>query len=296
MPLSLEELERIKKLAITAMFSDDELMEKLVLKGGNALDLVYNIGSRASGDLDFSMNKAFTSEELETLPARIEELLQSAFEAEGYKVFDVRFSEIPGTEVTQQLDFWGGYKIGFKAIKASEYERWSENIQDLRIRAADLGKGNKKSFEIEISKFEYTEQKQEEELEGYTIFVYTPEMIVCEKLRAICQQMPEYAPIILRNREAAARARDFFDIYTVMEIFEIDLTTEENKGLLKQIFAAKRVPVEFLSHIQEYREFHKTGYASLSSTVKSSTDLKDFDFYFDYVIEKINALESLWIV
>lgn len=296
MPLSLEELDRIKKLAVTAMFSDDELMETLVLKGGNALDLIYKVGSRASGDLDFSMDRAFTPEELKTLPARFETLLQSTFEAEGYKVFDVRFSERPLTEATQLLDFWGGYKIEFKVINASVFERYGENMQALRNRAADLGKGGKKSFEIEISKFEYTGQKQEEELEGYTIFVYTPAMIVCEKLRAICQQMPDYAPIVLRNRDSAARARDFFDIYIVMELFKIDLATDENKELLRLIFGAKRVPIDFLSHIHEFREFHRTGYESVAATVKAGTELNEFDFYFDYVIEKVGALESLWVV
>lgn len=33
-------LEQIKKLAVTAMFSDDELMDQLVLKGGNAMALI----------------------------------------------------------------------------------------------------------------------------------------------------------------------------------------------------------------------------------------------------------------
>lgn len=42
----LAELEKIKKLAIVAVFSDDELMERLVLKGGNALDLIHGISTR----------------------------------------------------------------------------------------------------------------------------------------------------------------------------------------------------------------------------------------------------------
>ena len=51
--VDLDRIEKIKRLAIIAMFSDDDLMERLVLKGGNALDIVYEIGSRASMDLDF---------------------------------------------------------------------------------------------------------------------------------------------------------------------------------------------------------------------------------------------------
>ncbi len=55
----LTDLERIKKLVVIAMFSDDELMERLVLKGGNALDLIHRISTRASLDLDFSMERDF---------------------------------------------------------------------------------------------------------------------------------------------------------------------------------------------------------------------------------------------
>ena len=36
-----DRLQKIKRLAIVAMFSDDDLLERLVLKGGNALDLVH---------------------------------------------------------------------------------------------------------------------------------------------------------------------------------------------------------------------------------------------------------------
>jgi predicted nucleotidyltransferase component of viral defense system len=50
---------QIRRTAIAALFSDDVLTEYLVLKGGNALDLVYGITARTSMDLDFSMGKDF---------------------------------------------------------------------------------------------------------------------------------------------------------------------------------------------------------------------------------------------
>jgi hypothetical protein len=39
------DIEQIRRMVIMALFSDDVLVEKLVLKGGNALRLVYGIGS-----------------------------------------------------------------------------------------------------------------------------------------------------------------------------------------------------------------------------------------------------------
>jgi predicted nucleotidyltransferase component of viral defense system len=47
-------IDRIKRLAIIALISDDYLMETLVLKGGNAMLMAYDLSSRASYDLDFS--------------------------------------------------------------------------------------------------------------------------------------------------------------------------------------------------------------------------------------------------
>ena len=91
----LELLEKLKKLTIIAMVSDDYLMEKLVLKGGNALDLFYGISPRASLDLDFSMPDDFKSNELESVKTKIENLLHDTFVREGFAIFDFKFLERP---------------------------------------------------------------------------------------------------------------------------------------------------------------------------------------------------------
>lgn len=51
---------KFAELFIAAMFSDDTLFHQLTLKGGNALNLVYKFGSRASVDIDFSLDADFT--------------------------------------------------------------------------------------------------------------------------------------------------------------------------------------------------------------------------------------------
>lgn len=63
------DLKDIRRLVIIALFSDDELMEKFVLKGGNALDVVYNIGTRSSVNIDLSI-----PDDLPTSKTRKEEL------------------------------------------------------------------------------------------------------------------------------------------------------------------------------------------------------------------------------
>jgi Nucleotidyl transferase AbiEii toxin, Type IV TA system len=92
--------------------------------------------------------------------------------------------------------------------------------------------GQRSVFSIDISKHEYTAGKTQVDLDGFAVFVYTPEMIVCEKLRAICQQMPEYGPVVKRSRAGSPRARDFIDIQALMSARMVDLTTKQNRGLL----------------------------------------------------------------
>lgn len=64
--MELERLDKIKGLVIVALVSDNELMETLVLIGGNAISIAYGIGNRGSSDIDFSM-----AESLRTWPPRL---------------------------------------------------------------------------------------------------------------------------------------------------------------------------------------------------------------------------------
>lgn len=207
-------LETIKRTAIVAMFSDDELMDLLVLKGGNAMDIVYKINSRASVDIDFSTNDNL---DYNTVWPKVERAIKSTFDLHGYLAFDIKMTVRPGKMSDELSAFWGGYLVEFKLISLKRFGEVERNVETMRREAIWLGEGTK--FTIDISRHEYTEDKQEHDLEGYRIYVYSPEMIVCEKLRAICQQMPEYAPIIQRNSRGNQRARDFIDIEALVNKF-----------------------------------------------------------------------------
>ena len=289
-PLSME---RIKRLAIIAMVSDDDLMQRLVLKGGNLLDLVCGIGARSSIDLDFSIEDQFDEANLDATKAKIEKVLKETFRGQGYEVFDFEFAVRPEKVTDDMRDFWGGYRIEFKVIESDAFVRLAGDRNRLRLSAADVGPGKRKKFMIDISKFEYCAPKCAYDVEGFTVHGYTLEMVVCEKLRSICQQMPEYVAIV--KRQATARARDFFDIYCVLESSSTDLQSPENLDLLGKIFAAKRVPLQLIGKVQNYREFHRPDFVAVANTVRASTKLEDFDFYFDYVITKCETLKSLWV-
>ncbi len=285
--MDLNQIEEIKKLAIIAVFSDDILMETFVLKGGNAIDIIYQVANRASIDLDFSIETDLGS--IDTFTAKINQALTRIFGERGYVVFDVEVNEKPKTRGANIPEFWGGYKLQFKIIEKDKYLKLKENIEDLRRNAAIVGLNQAKKFSIEISKWEYCGKKRSFELEGYTVYAYSPEMIVLEKLRAICQQMSDYIKRIGRSYRTA-RARDFFDIYTVLEHFNIDLTSTENIDLLKRIFEQKEVSLNSIAGIKDYREYHRKDFAAVQDTVKPQVELRDYDFYFDYVIDTCGEL------
>jgi len=294
--VDLKKLEQIKKLAIIAMFSDDELMEKLVLKGGNALDIVYGVESRASIDLDFSMPSEFKPNEVEVIGAKLEASLKRVFDENGYEVFDVQFGERPKERNERMPPFWGGYELSFKVIEKDKFIENRANSQLLRLGAIDMDSGSRKTFRVDISKWEDCDSKCKRNFDYYTIYLYSPEMIVCEKLRAICQQMPEYQRYI-GTSTASARARDFFDVYTTIKHFEIDILSTDNLRLLKKIFAAKEVPLRLLTQVAAHREDHRPDFEQVRNTVKPNVKLKDFDFYFDYVVAICDRLiEALGIM
>lgn len=288
------QLHRIKTIALLAMVSDDDLMNLLVLKGGNALDLVYKLNGRSSLDLDFSMEGRISDIDRPVLVEKIMRALESNFLENGLVAFDIKFADRP-PEITSDMEsFWGGYRVEFKVIDVKSYEKAGGNIESLRRQSEIISPHQGKKFYIDISRFEYCGGKQPEDVDGYTVYVYTPVMIVIEKLRAICQQMPEYAAVV-NNPSRSARARDFFDIVVTLKKFDIDFESEENIELLKKIFVAKRVPLNFLGLIRNYREYHRPDFASVIATVPSNFALKEFDFYFDYVADVAEKLKPFWI-
>jgi hypothetical protein len=277
----LERLDRIKRLVVVAMFSDHDLTQRFVLKGGNAIDLVLQVGTRASLDVDLSMETDFTPAELKDILRRLEQALQDVFAPEGYKVFDVTLEEKPPSVTPDIAGFWGGYSVTFKLIETAQYRTFEGDIESMRRNAVLFGAKGK--FDIDISKFEFCRNKKAAQIDGCTIFAYTPEMLICEKLRAICQQMPEYGPVVKRTRPGAARARDFVDIQVLIERFSIEMASPHNLELLRAIFEAKRVPLPLLAKVADFRDFHRADFQAVRDSVKPGVSIQDFDFYFDSV-------------
>jgi predicted nucleotidyltransferase component of viral defense system len=280
------DLADVRRLVIIAMFSDDVLFGKLVLKGGNAISLVYKYGARGSLDVDFSIEGEF--EDTADAAQRITRALTDRFDAAGFIVFDCAFGPRP---LVPPIDNpkWGGYRIQFKIIERDKHLGFNGNPEAIRRNATVIGPSQQRVFTIDISKWEFCGGKTETQFEKFAIYVYTPPMLAIEKLRAVCQQMAEYPIRVAKT----ARARDFYDVYVIIEESKIDLGDAENLELMRQIFPAKEVPLRLLGLTEKYREFHRQDWPSVEATV--GRELKPFDFYFDYVLGVIRKLESLWI-
>jgi predicted nucleotidyltransferase component of viral defense system len=277
----------IRRITITALFSDDFLYQHLVLKGGTALSLIYGLTSRTSIDLDFSMASDF--ENVAVAEQRMFRALRDRFDAEGYVVFDERLDPKPRLDGEDIKPWWGGYELRFKLIDRDKFEKLKHRPEKLSMSAMVTGLGQDRVFTVDLSKHEYVHGSIERELDHFSICVYTPEMIAIEKLRAICQQMEAYE----HRGQRAARARDFYDIYTVLNACQIDLGSVENHALVRHIFAAKQVPLSFLRNVSDEREFHRTDWPAVVNTTEGQ--LEPFDYYFDCVLRELDLLKTLWV-
>lgn len=292
--MDLEEINRIKKLTIISLMQDDDLMEALVLKGGNAISLGYGLEDRASYDLDFSLEEDF--DDIKEIQERLAKAMLEGFAINELTVFDLKILEKPKTQDPDLQQFWGGYMLEFKVISTEKYNHFKGDIEQIRRNAISLNPDNSTKFKVDISKFEYVgDHKQMMNIDGVYFYIYAPELIVFEKVRALAQKLPEYYRDVLkqdrlRAEDDRARARDFFDIYEIMENFEVDLTSAESIQTLKYVFEAKRVPKEYLRKIRSMEEIHRQGYQSVIDTISNKEVHKGFDFYFQYFLKNFEHL------
>lgn len=290
-------MEQIKRWVIIALASDDLLIETLVLKGGNAIEFMQpQLGkklSRASYDLDFSMENDFDNE-LEEVAARIGKTIQETFAEKDLIVFDYKFSQKPKTIRVEVKDFWGGYNIEFKLVTSAEYKRLDGNLEKMRRGAIALRPNQSSRVEIEISKYEYVRDKVEVKIDGHTIYMYSPQMIVFEKLRAICQQLPAYAEII-PSHSPRPRARDFYDIHLICQQHDVGVEEPASLELIRLIYEAKKVPLSFIKDIPANAEIHRQDWQNVKDTLPAAEkeEVREFNFYLTFLMEKFNFFTSL---
>jgi hypothetical protein len=283
------DFEEIRKMIIVSLFADDDLYERFVLKGGNAL-LAHGVNKRASMDIDVSINGSFSDDEIDNIKDILEKNLDETFRRKDHTVIDVKLEKHPFKLPPDKQKFWGGCQLEFKIVSLENKKKFDNGEigkQQLRQSASVIGEKQLKTFKVDISHFEYCEKKEEKEIDGFPIYIYTPIIIIYEKLRAICQQQEEYKKLV--GVKVTPRARDFFDIYSILEHhkdcdnIKENILKEENLKDLKEIFSLKKVPLDLLDNIENYRSFHEEDFVSVEPNVKN-IKLESYDFYFDYTL------------
>lgn len=272
------DVESVRRLILAAIASDDELLESLVLKGGNALRLVYRLVQRTTLDLDFSMKDEFP--DAETAGAKLFGAIRRKLESAGLILFDESLVDRPKILPSGGNPRHGGYQARFKVIE-TDFDEQLHSTEKLRR------KYRHRTYEIDVSKYEYCEGKRREAIApGTKIYVYTPLMIVVEKLRAICQQMPEYP----YRANPSPRPADFYDIHMILSQTSIKL--EDGLEMLGHVFAAKEVDPRLLGLLSSTKGFHQTRW---DKVLLGAPAAGSFDEHFDFVVEKSRALQSFWI-
>lgn len=283
------EFIHLARIAVVAVAADDELQPVLVLKGGTAIQLIHQVGFRASQDIDFSIRDGNDEDRRmdQLLSKRLQGALESRFDAAGYDAFDFEFQREGGAENS-------GYTALIRVIERGVAEK---KVLDLVAkgrgptpdRVRDLRRMLGRQVKIELSKREHVEGNVARDIEGFEVRVYTPTMIVAEKLRALCQQMPG------QRIHPTARARDFYDVHAlVVGATRVDLDLKQSKELVAAMFEAKDVPITLLGRLAETREFHRTSWESVRNSVVGE-QLAEFDFYFDFVVSETKKLQTLWV-
>ena len=276
--------DEIRNTILKAIYSDSDLKENLVLKGGNALKL-YNITDRSSQDLDFSIKESIRYEK-ENEWKKLQDLISDAFQQVGFLVVGFEFIEKPKKRKEDLPPFWGGYKISFAIVYTEKYQDKIElqdpdKMKELSKYGENL-ENNSKKIEIDLSYDEYVADKKSYDLEGTTIYLYSPLMLVYEKIRASCQQLEDYK--LVGNK---TRARDLYDIYKILtnpkqaNLREAVLD-QDNFYILENIFKAKDVPIELMLKLDSKESDLAEDYKTKVIHQIASSETEDFDYIFFY--------------
>lgn len=265
-------IEKVITETILAMYESPELANRLFLKGGSALRLFDRLASRLSIDADFSIETDLADAErfFETIKSCVE----SRFGHHQLDVIDFQSKKKPRTSPENRPDWWGGWACAFKLVDQIHREKTHRTKQ----RNALIPEGaNSPKITIDISEHEYCGARRTRIIEGIKILGYSRELLVLEKLRAICQQHPDYEFRLSKNR-----SRDFFDIY--------ELTTDMDEAFVKKcmhhlakVFAAKEVPLGILNALwsEEFIDEQRRGFEQVKDTV--SGKVYDFDVYVEHI-------------
>jgi hypothetical protein len=273
-------IEDVIDESILAVFKDRILSRHMVLKGGSALRMLEHDRTRLSIDADFSVRGSIRSSE--PFFARMETTLSRAFAPRDYCVMDFRVTPRPKCRKPRMPRWWKGWLCQFKLL-AREFT--TQPLEAQRRRALVPEGSNSPVIEIEVSEHEYCGTERKRRIRGVVVHGYTRELLVLEKLRAICQQHPEY-----QFRSNKNRARDFYDIHRLCGGRMGTRFVQRCRKDLPAVFGAKAVPVDLLRALwdPEFLVVQQRGFAQVVDDVRGA--VREFDVYVEclrYLVQRI---------
>ncbi len=265
-------IEKVITETILAMYQSSNLASCLLLKGGSALRLFDHQTSRLSIDADFSIESEV--DDPATFFDTVKSCVESRFGHHKLDVIDFKAKKKPKISPENRPDWWGGWGCEFKLVDQTHRKKTHRTRQ----RNAFVPDGaNSPKIMIDISEHEYCGSRRTRTIKGIKILGYSRELLVLEKLRAICQQHPDYEFKLSKNR-----SRDFYDIF--------ELTTDMDEDFLKKctyhlakVFAAKAVPLQIVKALwnEEFIDEQRRGFEQVKDTVRGK--VYDFDVYVEHI-------------
>lgn len=284
--------DAIRRTAIVALLADEALMDQM-LRGGQAMGA------------SLPLQQAAAMQEGQDPPAvlpRLEHALQSIFALQGYRAFDTRLlpmpSPVPGPVPGPMprplpgsmaggpapLHHGSGHRVEFRLLPRRQADLLQGDLRRMRREALSLGDGARLTIDIS------DRPPPLHEPDSGVIHVHAPLARVCEKLRAICQQMPAYRRFILRAGPGMPRAGDFVAIEALARGTDLALDTPAARQMLELAFFAQCVPLELVSGIPLTRSFHEPGFARVRAALGLEGGLRDFGHYFSAVVDVVRRL------
>lgn len=277
--------DQIRTTTLKALFSNDKLEGVLTLKGGTAMKL-HGLTERESQDLDFSIRESIRFSKEKEGPV-FEKCIQDEFNKYGYKVLNFLFKDKPATRKDGLPPYWGGYEITFSIMPNERFEQLSpKQLQNATMYAESI-EGNKKRIQIDLSFDEYTAGRVSKKIDGIDVYLYSPLMIIYEKIRASCQQLPSYELASSKK----TRARDLYDIYRILtDIQHVnlydDVLNPSNHSIIRIMFDLKGVNLKLIPEIQSYKEELRRDYEDhVLPLIPRDKNPPEFDFLFSYAME-----------
>lgn len=268
------DIEEVITETILALYQSSGLAGCLFLKGGSALRLFDHQTSRLSIDADFSIESEL--DDPESFFAMIKSCVERRFAGYQLDVIDFNSKKKPKTSPENRPDWWGGWGCEFKLVDQIHREKTHRTRQ----RNAFVPEGaNSPKITIDISENEYCGAHRTRTIEGIKMMGYSRELLVLEKLRAICQQHPDYEFRLSKNR-----SRDFYDIFELTsDIDDDEAFIKKCKHHLANVFAAKAVLLQILKALwnEAFIDEQRRGFEQVKDTVRGK--VYDFDVYVEHI-------------